>query len=68
MRYWLSIWRWGFYDTVIPKALNGNFNNLRDLNKDKILKLFHFVEFILFNLNVAYGIATVTLTNITDKK
>jgi len=21
MRYWLSIWRWSFYDTVIPKSV-----------------------------------------------
>jgi len=38
MRYWLSIWRWSFYDTVIPKVSNGMVNDeLKRTRKEVIL-------------------------------
>lgn len=41
MRYWLSIWPWGFYDTVILKASNDRITDeLERTNKEVILDKF----------------------------
>jgi len=47
MRDWLSIWQWGFYDTVFSKTLNGRIiDKLEKTSKEMILdKSMHYPGF-----------------------